>query len=508
MNKEIKTICIVGGGSAGWMSAATLTKLFPDKKIYLIENPDFKTIGVGESTIAGINSWLQLLGIKDEDFMKASDATYKTGIMFKDFYQKDTDKFFYPFQTPFEVRLPYGKNLWFYKKQMNPTLSNSDYAKFLAPITTLAELGKMPKNPEEIPGLNPQMDIAYHFDATKFGQWLKNKFIKPGRVKHVLEEIRSVEVDENGIKSLNNKYTADLFLDCSGFKSILMEKVGAKKNKEPSKILLNNQAWTAHVPYDAVNKKEEMKPYTLCTAIDNGWVWEIPTWGRLGVGYVHSTKFVETEDALVQLQQYLKDKGYDYKNIKYSLVKFDTYRYEKMFVKNVCSIGLASSFIEPLESTGLFTVHDNLFALGRCLKRHNTITQLDRDSFNVYTNLKYDAYVDFVAFHFYATAREDTEYWRYFNNTSILDLCYAKHEDTYSNIHARMVENYYSSRFGLNYIAAGMNYDPFDLLADEAFIDEFKDAIKHRDAWVEKVEESAKKEPTHFEYLKEKIYSD
>ena len=98
MNKEIKTVCIVGGGSAGWMSAATITKLFPEIQVYLIENPDFKTIGVGESTIAGINSWLEILEIKDEDFMKACDATYKTGIMFKDFYQKDTDKFFYPFQ--------------------------------------------------------------------------------------------------------------------------------------------------------------------------------------------------------------------------------------------------------------------------------------------------------------------------------------------------------------------------------------------------------------------------
>src|SRR5210317_1144379 len=146
--KNIKTICIVGGGSAGWMSAATITKLFPHINVYLIENPDFKTIGVGESTIAGLNDWLQLLGIKDEDFMKESDATYKTGIMFKDFYEKNTEKFFYPFQTPYEVRLPYGKNLWFYKKQMNPTLSNSNYAKFISPIAVLADQGKMPKNPE------------------------------------------------------------------------------------------------------------------------------------------------------------------------------------------------------------------------------------------------------------------------------------------------------------------------------------------------------------------------
>ena len=97
--KEVKTICIVGGGSAGWMSAATITKLFPDIQVYLIESPDFKTIGVGESTIApAINTWLEMLEIKDKDFMKECDATYKLGIMFKDFYKKDTEQFFILFK--------------------------------------------------------------------------------------------------------------------------------------------------------------------------------------------------------------------------------------------------------------------------------------------------------------------------------------------------------------------------------------------------------------------------
>jgi 2-polyprenyl-6-methoxyphenol hydroxylase-like FAD-dependent oxidoreductase len=268
MSKEIKTICIVGGGSAGWMSAATITKLFPDINVYLIENPDFKTIGVGESTIApALISWLDILEIKDTDFMKECDATYKLGIMFKDFYEKDTEPFFYPFQKPFEQGLAFGKNAWFYKKQMNPALPNSDYAKFIAPITNFADLYRMPSNPEQIPGFDGHQNIAYHFDATKFGQWLKNKFIKSSKFKHILEEIKSIETDENGIKTLNGKYTADLFLDCSGFNSILMNKVGAKKNREASKILMNDQAWTAHIPYDDVNKKEEMKPYTLCTPI-------------------------------------------------------------------------------------------------------------------------------------------------------------------------------------------------------------------------------------------------
>lgn len=505
--KEVKTICIVGGGSAGWMSAATITKLFPDIQVYLIESPDFKTIGVGESTIApAINTWLEMLEIKDKDFMKECDATYKLGIMFKDFYKKDTEQFFYPFQKPYERKLPFGKNAWFYKKQMNPALSNADYARFITPITHFADQYKMPKNPMDIPGFNADQNIAYHFDATKLGQWLKNKFIKSNKFKHVLEEIKSVETDDNGIKTLNKKYTADLFLDCSGFKSLLMEKMGCKKNRTPSKILINNQAWTAHVPYDDVNKKEEMKPYTLCTAINNGWVWEIPTWGRLGVGYVHSDKYIETNTALVEFQKYLKAKGYKYKDLKYKLVKFDTYRHEKMFVKNVCSIGLASCFIEPLESTGLVTIHENLLALARCLKRHGHITQLDRDSFNLHTNITYDGYVDFVGMHYYATARNDNEYWNHYRNNSILDLSYSKTEDIFLNIHARMIENFYSSKYGFHYIAAGMNFDPLELMSPKAFREEYQEAIKVRDDWVEKIKEEVKKEPTHFEYLKNKIY--
>lgn len=503
---KVKTIAIVGGGTAGWMSAATLSKLFPDKTIYVIESPDIAPIGVGESTIKAFNHWLEMLDIEDTDFMKATDATYKLNITLKDFYEKDTEAFSYPFTFPYETGLPRGKNLWFLKKQTRPGLSRSDYARWLSPITIFSEQGKVPSyNDRRIPGFNFKYDIAYHFDAHKLGVWLRDKFIKPNKVKHILEEITSIETDENGIKTLNKKYTADLFLDCSGFNSILMNKIKSEKNRSASKILINDRAWVARVPH---KNKEERSTTTLCTAIQNGWVWEIPTWDRMGVGYVHSTKFTDPDTALAEFQHHLKDNGYQYKGIDYKYIKFDTYRYERMFDKNVCAIGLSACFIEPLESTGLLFIHDNLLALARCLQRHDHITQLDRDTFNTYGNKVYDGYVDFLAYHFYATSRTDTEYWRYFYNTSLLDLSYNKDEGIRANMLARLEENWFNPGFGFHYIAAGMNYDPLDLISRDLVEDNIMDAIKTRDEWVDSVRDTVKKEETHYNFLKKHIYHD
>ena len=180
-------IIILGGGSAGWMTAATMCRIFPEKNITVIESPNTPIIGVGESTLGQINKWLVLLGIKDVDFMPHTDASYKLSIRFEDFYKKGDGGFHYPFGSVVENNLKHGKQNWFIKKYENPNLHNSDYATFINTNMALVNNNTIFKNlNKELPAFNFVSDVAYHFDATKFGLWLRDYYCKPRNVKILL----------------------------------------------------------------------------------------------------------------------------------------------------------------------------------------------------------------------------------------------------------------------------------------------------------------------------------
>ena len=175
MSKIINEITVVGGGSAGWMTASTLARFFPNRKITVIESPDIPIVGVGESTLGQINHWLYALGINDDDFMKECDASYKLSIKFTNFYKKDDGGFHYPFGAPFMKDTELGYNDWGLVKLLYPAVPNIDFARCYNPATTLAENNKISMNARgEFDNFNFKKDTAYHFDAVKFGQWLKN----------------------------------------------------------------------------------------------------------------------------------------------------------------------------------------------------------------------------------------------------------------------------------------------------------------------------------------------
>ena len=209
----VNDIMIVGGGSAGWMTASTLIKFFPNKNITLIESPNIPTVGVGESTIQQILQWTSSLNIKDKDFFSHTDASYKLSIKFTDFYKKG-ESFHYPFGKPNLDNNQLQLNDWWCKKFVYPYTPNFDYVDTCYSQMALVNQNKMKSN----------VDSAFHFDATKFGLWLRDYYCLPKGVKHIKEDIVTIEQDDNGIKTLNNKYKADLFIDCTGFKSLLLGK--------------------------------------------------------------------------------------------------------------------------------------------------------------------------------------------------------------------------------------------------------------------------------------------
>ena len=258
----INSIIIVGGGTAGWMTAATLIKWFPDKKISLIESPHIKTIGVGESTLGHIRGWQSLIGIKDKDFMAACDATYKLSIKFTDFYKKG-EAFHYPFGSPHLEGNVSQLNDWWFKKFLYPSTPYSDYATSNYPQMALVNENKCFFNTEKIIPFDFNKDTAFQFDATKFGLWLRDNICIPGGLRHIKEEIKTIEQDSGGITTLNKQHSADLFIDCTGFKSLLLENALKEPFINLEKMLPNNTAWCTRIPY--TNKKKHL--FSLTNAI-------------------------------------------------------------------------------------------------------------------------------------------------------------------------------------------------------------------------------------------------
>jgi tryptophan halogenase len=473
---SINNIVILGAGSAGWMSAATLIKNFPDKNITVIESPNVPTVGVGESTIGQINEWLHSLDIKDDDWMKFCDASYKLSIKFTDFYKKDSGGFHYPFGAPTfdQVHFPQGVNDWFIKKAMEKDLPLSNFAETYFPAVTLSENNKIIENKNnELPGWSFDRDVAYHFDATKFGIWLKENYAMPKGVKVIRDDVVDIVSNDDGVEYLTltdgSKVYADLFIDCTGFKALLIEKTLNTKFESYEDLLPNNSAWATRIAY--TDKERELEPYTNCTAIDNGWVWNIPLWSRIGTGYVYSDKFISDEDALVQFKDYLINHRKDKKSkelvdtLEFRNIKMRVGIHEKIYNKNVCAIGLSAGFIEPLESSGLYTVHEFLLKLVSALQRQE-MTEFDKLAFNEACRGDFRAFSEFVALHYALSHRDDTAYWKACRNRNFPKTMSLGIYSTFgidNLIYRKYVSNVYDNDMGgMLCISAGMNFLPYD----------------------------------------------
>ncbi len=539
MIKHCNKVVIVGGGSAGWMTAATLVKFYPEKEIVVIESPNVPIVGVGESTIGGLKTWIHALEINEDDFMKYTDASYKMSIKFTDFYDKDSGSFHYPFGSPFTGHLngptmPQGitpqevLKLWQYKKGRYKETPVQDYCRTYWSTMPLIENNKFSLNEKGMyDGYYPETNVVYHFDATKFGAWLRDKYSKPRGVKHVPAEVVTITTDDSGIKELvldnGDTVTADLYVDCTGWRSLLLN--GALKEPFVSyeDILPNNRAWAVQVPY--IDKEKEIEPFTNCTAIENGWCWNIPLWSRLGTGYVYSDKYVSPEEAKEQYKRYLmSDKmiiprtqeqidALEFKDIKMRIGLS-----ERLFVKNVVAIGLSGGFIEPLESNGLFTIHTFLFKLVDALNR-GPISQWDKDVYNVTCKILFDSFAHFVSLHYALSHRTDTQYWKDITTktfSNMQDVSYLQTSGFFELAKLKMASGNHELTSGMNCVATGMNffiYNAQDLLPHpvlkEDFLKQYIDDFNIRTkGYQSKWEEEAKSAPSLYEYLKNKYDKD
>ena len=477
MLKNIKKITIVGAGSAGWMSAAMLIKFFPDYDISVIESPDVPTVGVGESTLLGIKNYCNFLEIDEKDFMTCTDASYKMSIKFTDFYDKDSGGFHYPFGKASFDGTVFGIEDWFIKKALYPDIPNSDFARSYYPNAALYEQNKFSANKNKAYGdFNPKLHVAYHFDATKFGIWLRDTYCTPRGVKTITATVADIATSNKGIESLtlNNGdiITSDLFVDCTGFKSLLLGQALGEEFISYNDMLPNNRAWATRIPYK--DKEKELEPFTNSTALGNGWVWNIPLWSRIGTGYVYSDKFISPEDAKEEFKQHLMSNKMicprtreEVDALEFKDVPMRVGIHRRTFVKNVVALGLSAGFIEPLESNGLFSVHVFLDKLVKTLL-NGSVTQFDRDVYNTATRAVFQNFAEFVAMHYAFSVRDDTPYWEA-NNNRVYDKGMADLEPTVSiGFFDYQDQKMFKSRInvdtGMVWVAAGMNRPIVDIL--------------------------------------------
>ena len=506
------SICILGGGSSGWMTAAAFAKRFPQYKIRLIENPSHKPLSVGESTLGHINRYLHLLGLEDKDWMKECNATYKVSIQFSNWAGKG-DVFQYPFGDMDYTR---GDFLtWYYLHYTYPQLfPNTSFCEFYNPVSYLASTNKMVGDNDYMDEYSHKWDTSYHFDATKFGSWLRDNLCQS--VEHTKARIiTTLYDDECNVKALvddeGNHYEADYFIDCSGFSSVLLEKsMGQDFIEFPN--LPNDSAVVTHIPYN--DKESEMKNQTDGYAMDNGWCWTIPLWENIGKGYVYSSKFCSKDEAEQEFRRHL-DWGGDVEHIQFKHGKR-----RLGWCQNVIGIGLSYGFLEPLESTGLFTTHENILRLIEVFERRDGyITQIDIDGYNHAVHYELEAMKEFVEMHYYLSPRTDTEYWRHFANQSPLtyeqmfDKVVRSPRSYQEFIHCWNIANAPKDLGGIPYIAAGMGYHPlaksdyeYKIARKEfalAYLKEVKDRHFH---YRKVVLRWLNKQPSHYQYLKQRIY--
>jgi tryptophan halogenase len=523
---KVESILIVGAGSSGWMSAAFLKRTFPEKKITVIETPDYQTVGVGESTLADITNFRDYLGINEKDFVRQTNASLKMSIKFTDFYDKNSGSFHYPFRNADLSDPLLTQEAWMQLKALYPNTPVQDFARCFFPSAALYENNKFMDNDGRLGNFNRKTDVAYHFDATKYGNWLRDSYCLPAGVIRVVGTVADVELNDDGIDRLilsnGSEVSADLYVDCTGFSGLLI----SKYLKEPfisfSDLLPNNRAWAVQVPY--IDREKELEPFTNCTAINNGWCWNIPLWSRLGTGYVYSDKFISPEDAAEEYKQYLmSDKMViprtkkQVEQLSFKDIKMRVGIHNRTFVKNVVAIGLSAGFIEPLESNGLFTVQWFLNDLAKVLLR-TTVTQWDRDVYNKSTFLTYKRFADFVALHYALSIRSDTDYWKNISKKSFSTSLLSKEEvlgDDFSKISFyKMSHNTQMPTTGATYITIGMNYPIYDYIdhfvgnhgfSNKEKIDKIKNGFEARKKyWAEATADA----PSLYQYLKDNYYQD
>ncbi len=415
MNEDrIRSIAIVGGGTAGWMTAAALAKILGRDyaTITLVESDAIGTVGVGEATIPQINIFNRMLGIDENDFVRRTKGSFKLGIEFVDWGGLG-QRYFHPFGA-------FGLNMegvsfhafWLrmYQAGLSPYISDysiqakaAETGKFMRPIDA---------------GNSPLSEIAYafHFDAGLYALFLREHAEARGVVRREGKITNVVQRGDDGfieavVLEDGSRIEADLFVDCSGFHGLLIEGAMKAGYEDWSKWLPCNRA--VAVPCAG---SDDILPYTRSTAREAGWQWRIPLQHRIGNGYVYCSEFISDDEAAAKLLANLDGEAL----ADPRFIKFTTGHRKSYWMKNCVAIGLSSGFMEPLESTSIWMIQSGIARL-LTMFPDKSFAPADIARYNRILKTETEEIRDFLILHYNATTRDDTPFWDYCRNMSIPD---------------------------------------------------------------------------------------
>lgn len=412
-NSMIKDILIVGGGTAGWMTAALLSKLTMGAyNISLIESDEIGVIGVGEATIPAIKIFNNFLEIDEAEMMRMTNGTFKLGIEFVNW--RDLGHSYIHGFGKIGQDLLWMRTHQYWLKAIEEG-ANIDFDN-LSIATKAARANKfaMPANAPNSPIAD--IDYAYQFDAILYGKYLR-KLSEARGVKRIEGKITDVKQNaetgfiEKVIMQNGSEVSADLFIDCSGQHALLIGKTLNEGFEDWSDWLLCDRAIA--VPCE---NAEVLSPYTRSTARCSGWQWRIPLQHRIGNGHVYSSQFIDDERATEVLMNNLDGKPL----AEPRMVKFTPGRRKRAFVKNCVAIGLSSGFLEPLESTSIHLIQTGILRL-LALFPAKGFNQADINEYNKQSESEYRYIRDFIIAHYKVTNREDTPFWAYCKNMKVTD---------------------------------------------------------------------------------------
>jgi len=416
-----RRIIIVGGGTAGWLTAAYLSRALPGAgqpghwSITLVESAEIATIGVGEGSFPTLRSTLATLGRSEAEFMRASDATFKQGVRFTGWAGSptpghDADDYFHPFNLPHGGDEPGLLPFWL---DSGADPRRPAYADAVTVQERLIRADRAPKRRDD-PDFSGPMNYAYHFDAARLAAWLREVAVANG-VTRVEGTVAAVEQGEHGdIAALRFADGAapvggDFFIDCSGFRALLIGDTLAAPFRSVEDVLFNDRAIAMQIPDQAPG--QQIAPYTRATAHDAGWIWDIGLSGRRGTGCVYSSRHMSDDAAESVIRRYAGPIG---ATLDARKLQFRTGYRTRQWIGNTVAIGLSAGFFEPLESTGIMLIEVAARMVADMLRGpvdRAAIAAAAR-GFNRQMPARFEAIVEFLKLHYAVSRRADTTYWR------------------------------------------------------------------------------------------------
>jgi 2-polyprenyl-6-methoxyphenol hydroxylase-like FAD-dependent oxidoreductase len=409
-----KKIVVVGGGTAGWISAAVIASANKNNnqqntniEIVLVESPQVKNLGVGEGTWPTMRDTLRQIGISETQFLSCCDASFKQASKFVG-WRTDSSHYYHPFTAPAGYGTLNMAEHWTQSEE------DTDFETFVCAQGDICEQNLAPKT-VNMRDYAFNLNYGYHLNAGKFVDLLHQHCVDKLGVKYVSAHISNVVNDKSGyIKAIeldgSPAIKGDLFIDCSGFKSILIGEHYGIGFKPVSDILFNDTALAVQVEH--ADTQSPIASSTIASAQSNGWIWDIALQNRRGIGHVYSSIFGKTQEAEDRLLSYIENDPHLAKSkIDYKKIKFTPGHRETFWYKNCVAIGVSAGFVEPLEATALVLIEKSAEWIAAQLPRDRESMRILAKRFNVMTHSRWAEIIDFLKLHYVLSDREDSEYW-------------------------------------------------------------------------------------------------